>query len=201
MLVSGIKSRPVYEMLRPNLAARHNLFAAEGDGAKAVLDLASSAPVDFMARSTIFYVPGAPRVRENIEALQALAPQTYLEAPTVKALLSRFNALLLSARMGTQLYLTGTEGFIGQLTQVAMDAGISHRSIQAEHRGSWVRQVQCVHCKGITEGVTSNIVACGHCGKHLLVRDHYSRRIGAFMGVMVDAEEPGVMPKVEEVFA
>jgi hypothetical protein len=33
------------------------------------------------------------------------------------------------------------------------------------------------------------------------VRDHFSRRLGAFMGVMVDAEAPGEIPAIEEVFA
>ena len=48
--------------------------------------------------------------------------------------------------------------------------------------------------------MTTNVVACAGCGRHLLVRDHFSRRHGAFMGVMVDAELPGVRPAVQEVF-
>jgi hypothetical protein len=35
----------------------------------------------------------------------------------------------------------------------------------------------------------------------LLVRDHYSRRYGAFMGVNIDAEDPGVVPPAEVPFA
>jgi hypothetical protein len=31
----------------------------------------------------------------------------------------------------------------------------------------------------------------------LLVRDHYSRRLGAFMGVCIDAEAPGEIPPAE----
>jgi len=34
----------------------------------------------------------------------------------------------------------------------------------------------------------------------LLVRDHYSRRIGAFQGVCIDAEQPGTAPEPEEAF-
>ena len=33
-----------------------------------------------------------------------------------------------------------------------------------------------------------------------LVRDHYSRRLAAYMGVMADAETPGELPPVREVF-
>ena len=43
-------------------------------------------------------------------------------------------------------------------------------------------------------------VTCSHCGLSLLVRDHYSRRIGAFQGVCIDAEEPGTVPQPEELF-
>ena len=42
--------------------------------------------------------------------------------------------------------------------------------------------------------VVATPVACSHCGVKLTVRDHYSRRLGAFMGVCVDAEAPGVLP-------
>ena len=55
--------------------------------------------------------------------------------------------------MGTQIYLAGTEGLIGQAMKVAIEAGIDHTSMQTEHRGSEARRVQCVHCKGITEDV------------------------------------------------
>jgi DNA-directed RNA polymerase subunit RPC12/RpoP len=63
------------------------------------------------------------------------------------------------------------------------------------------RRVQCVHCKGITEAVTTQPARCSRCGLTLLVRDHYSRRIAAFQGVCIDAEEPGVVPPTEDVFA
>ena len=91
--------------------------------------------------------------------------------------------------MGLRLYLSGTEGLIGQAMQAALEAGIDHSSIQTEHRGSLARRVQCVHCKGITEDVTTQPARCSHCGLLLLVRDHYSRRIAAFQGVCINAED------------
>jgi len=102
--------------------------------------------------------------------------------------------------MGLRLYLSGTEGFIGQAMQVALDHGIDFNAIRTEHRGSAARRVQCVHCKGITENVSTSPFMCSHCGLPLLVRDHYSRRIGAFQGVNVDAEAPGTAPPPEVLF-
>jgi predicted RNA-binding Zn-ribbon protein involved in translation (DUF1610 family) len=52
----------------------------------------------------------------------------------------------------------------------------------------------------MTENVTATPFTCSHCGLSLFVRDHYSRRLGAFQGVCVDAEEPGVLPPVEEIY-
>ena len=91
--------------------------------------------------------------------------------------------------MGLRVYLAGTEGLIGQAMQAALEAGIDHTSIQTEHRGSLARRMQCVHCKGITEDVTTQPATCSHCGLLLLVRDHYSRRLAAFQGVCINAED------------
>jgi hypothetical protein len=57
-----------------------------------------------------------------------------------------------------------------------------------------------VHCKGITENVALDPFVCSHCGLSLYVRDHYSRRIAAFQGVNIDAEDPGLVPAAVERF-
>jgi len=62
------------------------------------------------------------------------------------------------------------------------------------------RRVYCIHCRATTENVRTNIVRCVACDRWLLVRDHYSRRLAAYMGVMVDAEAPGELPPLKEVF-
>jgi len=45
--------------------------------------------------------------------------------------------------------------------------------------------------------VAQNIVTCPSCEAALFVRDHFSRRLAAFMGVKVDAEVPGEIPEAE----
>ena len=97
--------------------------------------------------------------------------------------------------MGTQFYFAGTEGLIGQAEREVMATGFPYQDLQKEHRGSTVRRVQCVHCKGITENVATDPFKCSHCGLNLFVRDHYSRRIAAFQGVNIDAEDPGLVPE------
>jgi len=200
MLVSGIKSRPVYGQLVLDTHARRHLVAAEGEGGLAVLDCLAAAPAEILARATILYLPGSWPGPELWERLSAIGADVCAAYPTQAALFGRLNDLLGTAGMGTRLYVSGTEGFIGQVVQLALAHFIDHNSIVTEHRGSLARRVQCVHCKGIAENVTTNVTACPHCGVSLLVRDHYSRRIGAFMGVCADAEEPGSLPAPERTF-
>jgi hypothetical protein len=52
----------------------------------------------------------------------------------------------------------------------------------------------------MNEDVATNIADCRGCGARLFVRDHFSRRLAAFMGVMVDAEVPGEVPEIEVVY-
>jgi len=199
MLVKGIKSRPVYSPLVARPGKLH-LFVADAEGAAAILDLAKTAPDGFFEKAHIIYVPRQAAGRGLDKALAALKPGSFYVGPTIAAALPRLRQTLATAHMGTQIYLAGTEGLVGQAMLAALEAGVDFASIQTEHRGSEARRVQCVHCKGITEDVTTQPVSCSHCGLSLLVRDHYSRRIGAFQGVCIDAEETGTAPAPEEVF-
>jgi predicted RNA-binding Zn-ribbon protein involved in translation (DUF1610 family) len=196
MLVVGIKSRPVYKGLVIDIHSARHLFALEGEGAEALLDQIKSVGKEFLAKTEVLYV--GPENHAN--KLGELKPLDAWTAPTIPVLLNRLKASLVTARMGTRLYIAGTEGFIGQAMQVALDLGIDFNSIRTEHRGSTARRVQCVHCKGITDNVTTSPFKCSHCGLPLLVRDHYSRRYGAFQGVNIDAEDPGSAPKPELLF-
>jgi dimethylamine monooxygenase subunit C len=200
MLTGDMKSRPVYPGLRPDLHAKHNLIAAEGEGAAAVLDMAKTAPAGFFERSTILYCPAGAAGKGYEVKLQALKPAAYWQLPTLATSMFRLKGTLDTANMGTRLYAAGTEPFLGSALQVALEHGIDHKSVITEHRGSAQRRVQCVHCKGITENVTKTPFVCAHCGLNLFVRDHYSRRIGAFQGVCVDAEVPGEIPPSEELY-
>jgi hypothetical protein len=116
------------------------------------------------------------------------------------ALLDRFRTLLEQSLMGTRLYVAGPESFIGLAMKVALEFNLNKDEIRAEECGTTARRVYCIHCRATTENVRTNIVCCVDCGLWLLVRDHYSRRLAAYMGVMVDAEAPGELPPVKEVF-
>jgi hypothetical protein len=199
MLAPSIKSRPIYGVLAPQSGSMH-ILVADDEGALAILGLAENSAPTFFACAQIIYVASAAAPNDYVARLRALGASAFHEGPSIAAALPRLAQALSTAHMGTRLYLAGTEGLVGQAMRVAIDAGIDPASIVTEHRGSLNRRVQCVHCKGITENVTRQPVACSHCGLTLLVRDHYSQRIAAFQGVCIDAEEPGVVPPAQEIF-
>ncbi|WP_020188191.1 dimethylamine monooxygenase subunit DmmA family protein [Methylopila sp. 73B] len=200
MLVSNIKSRPVYGGLKVDVAARRHLVAAEGEGALAVIDAFGAHP-EALARTTLLYAAGGSAGEDHAARLAAFRPDDLFVMPSQPTLITRLNVILNTATMGTRLYAAGVEGFIGSVVAAGMAHGVDQASIRTEHRGSLARRVQCVHCKGMTENVTVSPVTCSHCGIPLLVRDHYSRRLGAFQGVSIDAETPGDVPPAEELYA
>jgi dimethylamine monooxygenase subunit C len=192
----SIKSRPVYGVLEMRLGSKY-LVVADGEGADAVVELVGKSgdgKAALLANLHIIYTPG-PNGSDKSAALEKLGAAQFFVAPTIATLLPRLKKVLGDAHMGTQFFLAGTEGLIGQAEREIMSTGVPFSAIQKEHRGSTVRRVQCVHCKGITENVATDPFKCSHCGLNLFVRDHYSRRLAAFQGVNIDAEDPGLVPE------
>ncbi|KAB0682741.1 dimethylamine monooxygenase subunit DmmA family protein [Aureimonas leprariae] len=195
MQLSDIKSRPIYDALRPDRNAKRHIAAAEGEGALGI-EAAFADDADVLGRTTIIYTPGASA--SHGDRLAALRADALHVLPSTETALTRLAGLLAASRMGTRLYVAGSEDFIGQVRALAAASGLDADAVHCEHRGSLARRVQCVHCKGFISDVTASPVPCAHCGNLLLVRDHYSRRLGAFMGVSVNAEAPDEVPAAEE---
>ena len=189
----SILSRPVYGELEPRVGSAH-LFIVDAQGAEAVLDVATP---ELMKTAHIIYIS---KGTDFEAALRALQPAQFYAGPTYGAAELRILKALSDAKMGLQVYLSGTESLMGQAQHAAMEAGIPHTAIQTEHRGSVARRMQCVHCKGITEDVETDPFQCSHCGLNLFVRDHYSRRLAAYQAVCIDAEDPGNVPEPKGIY-
>ncbi|HET6390292.1 dimethylamine monooxygenase subunit DmmA family protein [Hyphomicrobium sp.] len=199
MTASTIKSRPIYPGLTPDLNAQHNIIVCDKAGTTAVSELFSRADIAFAERTTIILADSLTDT-ESKALTRELAPAAIEMQPTLADGIARLRQLLETAPMGMRLYAAGTEPLIGLVVQAGIDFSIDHLSIRTEHRGSLKRRVQCVHCKGYIEDVTTNPVKCIRCGTILLVRDHYSRRLAAFQGVCIDAEVPGDIPAAEALY-
>jgi hypothetical protein len=115
-------------------------------------------------------------------------------------LLSHLSHRLAREQIGLRLYALGSETFLWDVMNLAQAAGLGKDEVQLNHAGTLRRRVYCTHCKSKNENVATNIVACWACGASLFVRDHFSRRLAAFMGVKVDAEVPGEVPAIEVLY-
>jgi ferredoxin-NADP reductase len=211
MLVTGIKSKPVYAPLQADLRGRYHLMLGLGVGAapllRVIAEMRSAAAQSLTNTRVLFVADGngnaaaahggeAPQVVE-FRAASLAGVQSFEDTP---ALLEQVRAILQESLMGTRLYVAGPESFIGLVMKIALEFNLNTDEIRAEECGTLARRVYCIHCRATTESVRTNIVACIGCRRWLLVRDHYSRRLAAYMGVMVDAEAPGELPPLKEVF-
>ena len=202
MLVTGIKSKPVYAPLQADIRGRYHLMVGMGVGAAPllrVIDEMRAAAQSSLKNTQVLFLPDSdPRAPgEQFKAAAVGDVQVFAGTP---ALLERFRHLLGQSLMGTRLYVAGPESFIGLVMKIALDFNLNKDEIRAEECGTLARRIYCIHCRETTADVRTNIVRCVGCGRWLLVRDHYSRRLAAYMGVMADAEAPGELPPLKEVF-
>jgi hypothetical protein len=212
MLVTGIKSKPVYAPLKADTRGRYHLMLGMGVGAAPLLRVIAEmrvAAAQSLQNTRVLFVPdaggtktaaGQTGVAPEIEQFRAAAVGNVQAFPGTPALLEAFRTTLGQSLMGTRLYVAGPESFIGLVMKIALEFNLNKDEIRAEECGTLARRVYCIHCRATTENVRTNVVRCVGCERWLLVRDHYSRRLAAYMGVMVDAEAPGELPPLKEVF-
>jgi len=212
MLITGIKSKPVYAPLQADARGRFHLMVGMGVGAapllRVIAEMKSAAPQS-LQRTRVLFVPedgdaksggGLGAAASELDQFRAAAVGEVQAFDAAPALLGQFRAVLGESLMGTRLYVAGPESFIGLVMKIALEFNLNKDEIRAEECGTLARRIYCIHCRAVTESVRTNIVQCIGCARWLLVRDHYSRRLAAYMGVMADAEAPGELPPLKEVF-
>jgi len=198
MLITGIKSRPIYDQLRPLPGGIRHLVAGQGSGGRAMLRLLDEMSGPGMS-ITLLYSQESFSSQNFLAELQQRDVAEVRVYASNQALVEDLKHILGDARMGTRLYLSGSESFIGTAMQVATRYDMNSDEVLREHAGSFVRRVWCVHCDSYTENVTQRVFQCPGCNAMLVVRDHYSRRLAAFQAVKADAEVPGELPATEEL--
>lgn len=193
-----IKSKPIYTSLRWHEAATAHLVLATGVGGLSVLKLFQQMhPVQPV---TVLYGKYGQMDADYSDTLKKVVPENLSIYKFEEDLLAQLQVLLNSARMGLRLYVAGSEGFIWDVVRTAKPFGIQEAEVMKEQTDTLSRSVYCVHCKTTTKFVTTNITSCSGCERMLFVRDHFSRNLGAYMGLMVDAEAPGQLPEIEEIY-
>lgn len=199
MMTSLTMSRPVYAPLEADPQGTQHWFltsgATEADRARVLkmLGTLGAAPLEVWSVDEDLAHAGAG-------GACALPHAVARRFDGAGELLGTLGEALRGARVGIRLYALGTEPFIWSVRQIAELAGIAPEAVRVEHSGSLQRRVYCIHCRAMNEAVTTNVTPCGGCGRKLLVRDHFSRRLAAFMGVQADAEVPGELPAIEHAY-
>lgn len=153
-----MKSKPVYAALELDKSAHRHLFLTQGPSGREAACRALAAGP--AADAALLIDPSEPDLA----------------------------GVLAEAGMDTAFYLAGPEVFLWQTTHRLRQAGVENRRIKQELAGSAARRVYCVHCCTINELVLATLHRCVLCGLTLTVRDHFSRPLSAYMGVIADAE-------------
>jgi hypothetical protein len=182
-----IKSRPIYEPFRIDLAGRAHLIVSDLPALPEDLGELEFSNIEIWVVHLV--APGIQAQDGDARAFRAVAD-----------LLAALSVRLAREPVGFRLYAVGTEPFLWDVNNLARAAGLGKGEILLTHAGSLRRRVYCSHCKTMNQDVTTSIVKCRGCGANLFVRDHFSRRLAAFMGVAVDAEVPGEVPEPEVLY-
>jgi ferredoxin-NADP reductase len=193
-----IKSKPEYTPLHWLEKATAHLLLAHGAGVQALLNLLQQTQPTQPIR--VLYLQQTAADAEHASKIKAALPAGCHVFTAKQELQDALKRMLPEMFMGTRIYVAGAEDFIWSVTTEIKPFGIVPADIMQEQIGTLARPVYCVHCKAVTHDVTTNVVACDGCGKMLFVRDHFSRNMGAYMGLMADAESPGELPEIEEIY-
>lgn len=173
----SIKSRPSYQAPVLVASARLQLFVCQATARDQLLSL---------------YQQCEPEQADWLEVGDSAT-----ETGTGEALLQRLQSLLADAPVATRLYVAGDEAFLWDVRNQALVAGLVDEQIQLAPPVSRARRLFCTHCYTLMDGVEFSPHSCSGCGRLLLVRDHFARLHGAYVGVQINAEDPGEQPEQE----
>jgi hypothetical protein len=177
-------TKPVFDRLDWTSSNTH-LVVADTYGVTVLERLFSADEIpDLSAVSVLVYNTdqhtGARIANKGLEDVTVLSD----EASLVAAMREK----LLSTTMETHLYIAAEHAFLGRIAEAAYACGIAAQSLTAETCGPSTRSAQCAHCKHVAK-VDRRAYVCPACHLTLSVRDHYSKRIGAYQAVIVTAPE------------
>ena len=195
MVDQGIKSRPVYGPVGLDATGRRHLLVVDAPEVPADALLPGHGPFP-----EVWTVVRDGRHPSSAYLASGVKPGAVHPFRSTTLLLDHLAQRLARETMGFRLYAIGSETFLADVAARGAAAGLSKAEMAFAHAGSLSRRVYCIHCRTLTEGVETSIFTCPGCGVSLFVRDHFSARLAAFMGVQVDAEAPGDLPPAEAIY-
>jgi len=112
------------------------------------------------------------------------------DAATPEALAALRSALGRS-HVGVRLVLAGPTADVRAAAAAAAECGLQQEEITLLHDETAPRVIYCPHCRATTKTVRAagEEVDCQECGTVLATTDHFSRRLGAYLGYSAHVEE------------
>jgi hypothetical protein len=165
MSFKAMPSKPTYAPA-PNILAR---------GACLLVSQAQGLPIEASIRQQLL---------QTSSALDTLCA-----AESGVTFTARVQQWLAQAAVGARLYVCGDESFVWQVHGLARQVGMLNEDIELFKCGA-TRKLFCAHCAALQDIDESTTVACQNCGVHLYVREHFSQRLGAYMGVCLNPDYP-----------
>jgi hypothetical protein len=193
-----MESTPTYPDLDWDSCGRHHVLFSGVADLSTLQSLLDTPPPGALTVIHLWPDVGTP---QDLVPPVLPADARYVRAADAASALSQLDQVLQAARMGTRLYLAGSEELIWRASRLAADLGLGEDEVRRWRCGALSRPVFCVHCRAALPDVQTNVVCCSGCARMLFVRDHFSRRLGAYMGFQVDAETPGELPQVQHLCA
>lgn len=128
--------------------------------------------------------------RDWTQTLDPGVGRSVLLGDQVDTLAAQLRDTLRSSAVGVRVVLAGPVGSCLRLRATAIDAGLEDDEISVVPVGTGPVDIFCSHCRTTTHTVAAvdDVIRCDGCDRDLLVYYHVSRRTGAFLGFMVDAE-------------
>ncbi|PMR73662.1 dimethylamine monooxygenase subunit DmmA family protein [Billgrantia endophytica] len=181
----AIKSRPVYHSPAHLPPANDYLCVIE----PAAREILSTLLRQACYRRARIVMSSAGAGRETVP--------TVVDRDVWEELARRLDDALETVTVGCRLVVAGSEGFLWDVQTFALEKGFVDEEIVLYPVAGQGRRVFCVHCHTLAEPVYVSPVNCPNCQMALEVRDHFSRRLGAYIGVRIDAEVPSEIPPRE----
>lgn len=178
------KSRPVYPPVLLNPAASFHVFITEESALLKVSPMFEACDTDQKILLLVgdHEIEGSEYQSVDVVDLPAMVEEVLTGAP-----------------VSTTVYVSGQESFLWDVRKMSRDAGLASEQVLLVEPAQNKRRLFCTHCHEITEDVTHTPATCSHCGRLLLVRDHFSRLHGAYVGVQINAEDAKDIPATEEL--
>lgn len=123
------------------------------------------------------------KLLEQVKALDELAKKKMDTHLFIKgSSISDVSNILTQQLIGTHLVICGKWPFIQEIKEKAYLAGFSEDELHSELMGSRTEKAFCVKCYSYNPKQLEDKISCKHCQTSLLISNHYSRRLDAYLG-------------------